>query len=139
MNRAQAIVNLGDGVLEWRDDILPLPSVLAFELSPERDPVHARALYLEPSKLTEPVKRLRRESISETLAMRMLGVIRTASRSGEKLGFHQICERSHVGRSKHSSRVLRTLCQRGLIVRKGDNRGAVYMAHQEEEQECAES
>ena len=60
---------------------------------------------------------------------RVLEALRAAARSNVKMQSDEICEQ--LGASKTSKRVekaLRTLCQRGLARREGNNRRSVYCA-----------
>lgn len=65
----------------------------------------------------------------ELLIDRVLSALHSAARSNVKLQSDEICDQ--LGASKTSKRVekaLRTLCQRGLARREGNNRRSVYWA-----------
>lgn len=139
MNKAQMMTSLGEGCFEWRTDLLPTFSVLAFEL--QRQPTFRagmtnREYHLTPEERKVRIERLdaARSEPSAKLGVtqeKLLSVLRLATRNGQRLGYAEICERAGLQASGATHRVLGQLFKRKLVAREGQNRGAVYWAEEE--------
>lgn len=131
MNRAQAIIPLGHGCYTWRDDVSPGPWVLVRVLE-NRTPPKAMPTTTHVCQGPPPGKDLIRSESRERhepMPNRVLRVLRVSWRSKNKMCAREICEKLGVSRStKWVDKVLRRLCDKGLVRREGTKKQMRYWA-----------
>lgn len=127
MNLGQALISIGHGCYEWRQDISPGFSVLAFEA--KHDPVEARTYILS---VTYGKKKLGAERGLNALGEKMVRILHAAFEQSMKLSFAELCTQAGVSSTASYARdTLAFLYKNGKVQRTGKRRGTVYWAEED--------